>query len=79
MVDHVTDYLAPMFEKDNPGVKIRVVGTGPGDAGSQKIKEKLEAQAKAGTTAWDTDVIVTNQKKTGEMVTANLLSRLALS
>jgi ABC-type uncharacterized transport system YnjBCD substrate-binding protein len=75
MVDYVTDYLAPMFEKENPGVKIRVVGTGPGDAGSQKIKEKLEAQAKAGSTTWDTDVIVTNQKKTGEMVTAKLLSR----
>ncbi len=37
MVDYVTDYLGPMFEKANPGVKVRAVGTGPGDAGSQKI------------------------------------------
>ena len=75
MVDYVTDYLAPMFEKENPGIKIRVVGTGPGDAGSQKIMEKLEAQSKVGSKFWDMDVIVTNQKKTGEMVEANLLSK----
>ncbi len=48
MVDYVTDYLGPMFEKANPGVKVRAVGTGPGDAGSQKIFEKLDAESKAG-------------------------------
>ena len=37
MVDYVTDYLGPLFEKQNPGVKVRVVGTGPDDAGSQKM------------------------------------------
>lgn len=73
MVDYVTDYLGPLFEKQNSGWKVRVVGTGPGDAGSQKIKEKLEAQAD--NDAWDTDVIATNQKKTGEMVEAGLLSQ----
>ena len=73
MVDYVTDYLGPLFEAENPGWEVRVVGTGPGDAGSQKIKEKLEAQA--GSDAVDTDVIVTNQKKTGEMVEAGLLSQ----
>ena len=35
MVDYVTDYLGPLFEKQNPGVKVSVVGTGPDDAGSQ--------------------------------------------
>ena len=44
MVDYVKDYLGPMFEKEHPGVTVRAVGTGPGDAGSQKIYEKLEAQ-----------------------------------
>ena len=34
MVDYVKDYLGPMFEKDHPGVTVRAVGTGPGDAGS---------------------------------------------
>ena len=37
MVDYVNNYLAPKFEAMNPGVKVRAVGTGPGDAGSQKI------------------------------------------
>ena len=48
MVDYVKDYLGPMFEKSHPGVKVVAVGTGPGDGGSQKIYEKLDAQKKAG-------------------------------
>lgn len=75
MVEYVTDYLGPLFEKQNPGVKVSVVGTGPGDAGSQKILEKLDAQSKAGLAAWDTDVVVTAQNKTADMVTAGLLSK----
>ena len=73
MVDYVTDYLGPLFEKLNPGVKVSVVGTGPDDAGSQKILEKLQAQKNAGASAWDTDVVVPNQQKTGEMVQGGLL------
>ncbi len=30
MVDYVNNYLGPKFEKMNPGVKVRAVGTGPG-------------------------------------------------
>ena len=30
MVDYVNDFLGPRFEKMNPGVKVRAVGTGPG-------------------------------------------------
>ena len=48
MVDYIKDYLGPMFEKSHPGVKVVAVGTGPGDGGSQKIFEKLDAQKKAG-------------------------------
>jgi len=73
MVDYVTDYLGPLFEKQNPGVKVSVVGTGPDDAGSQKMMEKLQAQKAAGLATWDTDVIVPNQQKTGEMVQSGLL------
>ena len=73
MVDYVTDYLGPLFEKQNPGVKVSVVGTGPDDAGSQKMLEKLQAQKSAGLATWDTDVIVPNQQKTGEMVRDGLL------
>jgi ABC-type uncharacterized transport system YnjBCD substrate-binding protein len=74
MVDYVTDYLGPLFEQQNPGVKVNVSGTGPGDAGSQKIFEKLDAQMQAGVDAWDVDVAVVHQKMAGSMVEAALLA-----
>jgi len=74
MVDYVKDYLGPMFEKSNPGVRVVTVGTGPGDAGSQKVYEKLDAQKKAGMSKWDFDVVVIHQKMAGQMVGEGLLS-----
>src|SRR5260221_2912130 len=73
MVDYVKDYLGPMFEKEHPGVAVRAVGTGPGDAGSQKIYEKLEAEK--GNNSWDIDVAVIHQKAAGEMAGKGLLAR----
>jgi len=73
MVDYAKDYLLPMFEKEHPGVSVKAVGTGPGDAGSQKILEKIEAQKS--NPAWDIDVAVIHQKAAGEMVGKSLLSR----
>jgi putative spermidine/putrescine transport system substrate-binding protein len=73
MVDYVNNYLAPKFEAMNPGVKVRAVGTGPGDGGSQKIYEKLSAQQKAGAAAWDTDVAVVHQRGAAAMVKESLL------
>src|SRR5436190_542604 len=75
MVDYVRDYLGPLFEKNHPGVKVVSVGTGPGDAGSQKIYEKLAAQKSAGVAAWDFDVIVVHQKMAGQMVSEQLLAK----
>ena len=75
MVDYVRDYLGPLFEKKHPGVKVVAVGTGPGDAGSQKIYEKLAAQKAAGVGAWDFDVIVVHQKMAGQMVDEQLLAK----
>ena len=75
MVDYVKDYLGPMFEKSHPGVKVVAVGTGPGDAGSQKIYEKLAAQKQAGTATWDFDVVVAHQKMAGQMVKEGLLEK----
>lgn len=74
MVDYVKDYLGPLFEKANPGAKVVAVGTGPGDAGSQKIYEKLSAQQKAGADKWDFDVIVVHQKMAGQLVGEKLLA-----
>jgi ABC-type uncharacterized transport system YnjBCD substrate-binding protein len=75
MVDYVKDYLGPMFEKGHPGATVKAVGTGPGDAGSQKIYEKLEAEKD--NNSWDIDVAVIHQKAAGEMVTKGLLARYA--
>jgi ABC-type uncharacterized transport system YnjBCD substrate-binding protein len=75
MVDYVKDYLGPMFEKQHPGVKVNAVGTGPGDAGSQKIYEKLEAQRQGGATKSDFDVVVIHQKAAGTMVQEGLLEK----
>jgi ABC-type uncharacterized transport system YnjBCD substrate-binding protein len=74
MVDYVTNYLGPKFEKMNPGVKVRAVGTGPGDSGSQKIYEKLSAQAKANVKEWDVDVAVVHQRGAATMVKESLLA-----
>jgi len=73
MVDYVNNYLAPKFEAANPGVKVRAVGTGPGDGGSQKIYEKLSAQQKAGNNEWDVDVAVIHQLASATMVKEKLL------
>jgi putative spermidine/putrescine transport system substrate-binding protein len=75
MVDYVRDYLGPLFEKTHPGARVVAVGTGPGDAGSQKIYEKLAAQKSAGVAAWDFDVIVIHQKIAGQMVAEQLLAK----
>ncbi len=75
MVDYVTDYLAPKFKETHPDVEIRVVGTGPGDAGSQKIYEKLAAQKAAGAETVDVDVAVVHQKMAGQMVEEGLLGK----
>jgi putative spermidine/putrescine transport system substrate-binding protein len=74
MVDYINDYLGPKFEEQNPGVSVRAVGTGPGDAGSLKIFEKLDAQSKAGTEQWDIDVAVVHQRGAAQMLEAELLS-----
>ena len=73
MVDYVNNYLGPKFEQMNPGVKVRAVGTGPGDSGSQKIYEKLSAQQKAGNASWDVDVAVVHQRGAATMVNEKLL------
>ena len=72
MVDYVKDFLAPQFEKNNSNVSVKAVGTGPGDAGSQKIAEKLQAQK--GNAAWDVDVAVIHQKMAGDLVRDGLLA-----
>ncbi|MBC2861480.1 extracellular solute-binding protein [Stappia sp. 28M-7] len=73
MVDYINEYLGPIFEEQNPGHTVRAVGTGPGDAGSQKILERFEAQKQAGSETWDTDVAVVHEKFAGPMVSGGYL------
>ena len=75
MVDYINDYLGPKFEAGHPGVTVRAVGTGPGDAGSLKIFEKLDAEAKAGTDNWDIDVAVVHQRGAAQMLGDDLLAK----
>ena len=75
MVDYVTDYLGPLFTRQNPGVTVRAIGTGPGDAGSQRIWERLEAQRRANAQSVDVDVAVVHQNMAGRMVAEGLLDR----
>jgi putative spermidine/putrescine transport system substrate-binding protein len=75
MVDYITDYLGPLFTRQNPGVTVRAIGTGPGDAGSQRIWERLEAQRRANAQSVDVDVAVVHQTMAGRMVAEGLLAR----
>ncbi|MEL0636981.1 MULTISPECIES: extracellular solute-binding protein [Marinomonas] len=75
MVDYVKTYLAPKFEAMHPGVKVNIIGTGPGDAGSHKILEKLSAQQSSNLAKWDIDVAVVHQKIGGQMVSEGLLAK----
>lgn len=75
MVDYVNEYLGPLFEELYPGNTVRAVGTGPGDSGSQKILERFEAQSKAGSKTWDTDVAVVHEKFAGPMVKEGYLAK----
>lgn len=56
-------------------VSLNVVGTGAGDAGSQKIFSKLKAQKDAGKDAWDIDVAIVHQSIMSEMMKEDLLEK----
>jgi ABC-type uncharacterized transport system YnjBCD substrate-binding protein len=73
MVDYINEYLAPKFEAAHPGVTVEALGTGPGDAGSQMIYERLAAQSAAGAATVDVDVAVVHQKMAGQLVEEGLL------
>jgi len=53
--------VAPEFEKRYPQVEVSVIHTGPGDAGSRTIFEKLKAAKDAGKACWDIDVAIVHQ------------------
>ncbi len=71
MVEYINEFLAPRFEAEHPDVRVRALGTGPGDAGSQAIYETLSAQRENAT--WGVDVAVIHQRMAGQMAEEGLL------
>ncbi len=70
--------LGPMFSAKYPEVELRTVHTGPGDAGSQLIFEKLRAEKLSGKETWDVDVAMVHQIfMTWAMAEGDLLLRYA--
>jgi len=75
MVELQEKLVGPEFVKQHPNVKINVVGTGPGDAGSAKIFEKLKAQKDAGKNEWDIDVAIVHQSIMEQLMKEDLLEQ----
>jgi putative spermidine/putrescine transport system substrate-binding protein len=69
--------LGEGFKQDNPTVDLRTVHTGPGDAGSRLILEKLKAEKDSGKTAWDVDVAMVHQVFMGWAMEEDLLQPYA--
>ena len=77
MHDLQKNVLGPEFEKRNPGVKINAVGSGPGEAGSRVVVNKLKSQKDAGVARWDIDVAIVHQIVMPELIQQNLAARYA--
>ncbi|PZD95410.1 ABC transporter substrate-binding protein [Paenibacillus sambharensis] len=75
MTELQEEAIVPGFKELYPGSEINVVGTGAGDAGSQKIFEKLKAQKDAGKTEWDIDVAIVHQSMMKSLIENDLLDQ----
>ncbi|MCS7133197.1 MAG: extracellular solute-binding protein [Candidatus Caldarchaeum sp.] len=53
--------IGPMFEQKYPDVHLVTIHTGPGDAGSRTIFEKIKAAKDANKACWDVDVAFVHQ------------------
>lgn len=75
MADLQDKEVGPGFKQANANVSINVIGTGPGDAGSQKIYEKLKAEKDANVKEWDIDVAIVHQSIMKRMIDDGLLEK----
>ncbi len=53
--------LGPQFSEQNPGLSLMTIHTGPGNAGSQLIYEKLLAESQSNKESWDVDVAMVHE------------------
>src|SRR5262249_39236499 len=72
MHDLQKSVFAPEFEKKNPGVKVNAIGSGPGEAGSRVIVNKIKSQKDAGVAKWDVDVAIVHQIVMPELIQQKL-------
>jgi len=75
MTDLQEKYIVGEFQGEFPDSEVRVVNTGAGDAGSQKIFEKLKAQKDAGKTEWDIDLAIVHQSAMKQLIDNDLLEQ----
>ena len=66
--------IIPLFEeKVSDKLDITVVGTGPGDAGSKTIYDKLKAQKDANAETFDIDVAIVHESIMGKLIEDELI------
>jgi len=53
--------LGPQFTAEHPDISLMTIHTGPGNAGSQRIFEKLLAESESNKESWDVDVAMVHQ------------------
>ncbi|RKX80327.1 MAG: ABC transporter substrate-binding protein, partial [Spirochaetes bacterium] len=53
--------FGPQFQKKYPNISLVTIHTGPGNAGSQRIYEKVLAESQTNTKEWDVDVAMVHQ------------------
>ncbi|QGP92330.1 Bacterial extracellular solute-binding protein [Neomoorella glycerini] len=75
MADLQKEAVAPGFKVKYPDVEVNVIGTGPGDAGSNAILTKLKAQKDAGRDKWDIDVAVVHQSVMESLIKEGLIDK----
>ncbi len=75
MTDIQRDAFGPAFARGNPGTTLNVVGTGPGDAGSMAIYNRLKTLSTTPGGKWDVDVAVVHQSAMEALLKDGLLSR----
>ncbi|MCD6123229.1 MAG: extracellular solute-binding protein [Spirochaetales bacterium] len=69
--------FGPQFQKKYPNISLVTIHTGPGNAGSQRIYEKVLAESQSNKKEWDVDVAMVHQIFMKWAMEKNLLLKYA--